>query len=81
MENGYCPYEKRCKFAHGLEELKKNDQANCRYKTRPCGGYLHEGFCTYGNRCNFIHPHSMPSAASNRKIDIDFVAIKAHSMN
>lgn len=19
MENGYCPYEKRCKFAHGLD--------------------------------------------------------------
>ena len=40
IENGYCPYEKRCKFAHGLHELKKNDQMNCKYKTKVCVGFL-----------------------------------------
>ena len=56
VENGYCPYEKKCKFAHGLHELKKNQQANSKYKTKTCGGFLQEGYCPYGNRCNFIHP-------------------------
>jgi hypothetical protein len=61
VEQGYCPYEGRCKFAHGLQELKKNHQANCKYKTKVCGGFLQEGFCPYGNRCNFIHPPSLPA--------------------
>ncbi len=56
VENGYCPYEKKCKFAHGLHELKKNQQTNSKYKTKTCGGFLQDGFCPYGNRCNFIHP-------------------------
>jgi hypothetical protein len=56
VEHGYCPYEKKCKFAHGLHELKKNQQTNSKYKTKTCGGFLEEGYCPYGNRCNFIHP-------------------------
>jgi hypothetical protein len=74
VEQGYCPYEKRCKFAHGLQELKKNHQANCKYKTKVCGGFLQEGFCPYGNRCNFIHPPSAPTHA--RELDADLLVIR-----
>lgn len=74
VEQGYCPYEKRCKFAHGLQELKKNHQANCKYKTKVCGGFLQQGFCPYGNRCNFIHPPSAPTRA--RELDANLVAIR-----
>ena len=56
MEFGYCPYGKRCKFAHGSHELRKNQQPNSKYKTKVCGVFLHEGHCMYGERCNFIHP-------------------------
>lgn len=55
MENGYCPYEKRCKFAHGSQELRKNDQLNSKYKTKECGSFKNHQFCAYGDRCNFIH--------------------------
>ena len=34
IENGACPYSYKCKFAHGLHELKKNQQFNCKYKTK-----------------------------------------------
>lgn len=55
MEFGFCPYEKKCKFAHGSHELRKNQQVNSKYKTKECGVFLTEGFCMYGERCNFIH--------------------------
>lgn len=55
MENGYCPYEKRCKFAHGLAELRKNNELNSKYKTKECGSFKNNLFCIYGDRCNFIH--------------------------
>jgi hypothetical protein len=55
LEFGFCPYEKKCKFAHGSHELRKNQQPNSKYKTKECGVYLSEGFCMYGERCNFIH--------------------------
>jgi hypothetical protein len=75
VENGYCPYEKRCKFAHGLHELKKNHQANCKYKTKTCGGFLQDGYCPYGNRCNFIHPAST-ACSQSRHLDIELASIK-----
>nr|VVW89255.1 unnamed protein product [Nymphaea colorata] len=79
VENGYCPYEKRCKFAHGLQELKKNHQANCKYKTKVCGGFLQEGFCPYGNRCNFIHPPSAPTPARARNLDPAMLSIRTEA--
>lgn len=78
VEHGYCPYEKRCKFAHGLQELKKNHQTNCKYKTKVCGGFLQEGFCPYGNRCNFIHP-SASTTPQARSLDPALLAIRLHA--
>lgn len=55
MEHGFCPYEKRCKFAHGSQELRRNDELNSKYKTKECGSFKKQQFCIYGDRCNFIH--------------------------
>ena len=55
MQNGSCPYEKKCKFAHGSHELRRNQQVNSKYKTKECGVFITQGFCLYGERCNFIH--------------------------
>lgn len=54
-ERGYCPYNQKCKFAHGSHELRQNDVPNCRYKTKKCGTYFKLGYCMYGLRCNFVH--------------------------
>ena len=75
IENGYCPYQKKCKFAHGLHELKKNQQTNSKYKTKTCGGFLQDGFCPFGNRCNFIHPSVVPVKPKPRQIDQSFLCI------
>ena len=55
MEQGFCPYQKKCKFAHGSQELRKDQQFNSKYKTKECGVFLEGGCCMYGERCNFIH--------------------------
>lgn len=55
MEYGFCPYEKRCKFAHGSHELLRNHEMNMKYKTKECDNYRLNLCCMYGNRCNFIH--------------------------
>lgn len=55
MENGFCPYQNKCKFAHGSHELRRNHQVNSKYKTKECGVFITQGFCPYGERCNFIH--------------------------
>lgn len=54
-EYGYCPYDRKCKFAHGYHELRKNNTTNCKYKTKQCVTFVKEGFCQYGSRCNFVH--------------------------
>lgn len=52
---GFCPYGKKCQFAHGPEELRCNENINLSYKTKPCFAFLKKGNCPYGHRCNFLH--------------------------
>ena len=63
VEKGYCPYENRCKFAHGIEELRAKDTwGNSElYRTRKCKVFYEKHECKFGERCNFMH--------ENRKID------------
>jgi hypothetical protein len=61
MQLGSCPYQRRCKFAHGSHELLSNHQRNNKYKTKHCGNFATNLACMYGERCNFIHarlPHA-----------------------
>lgn len=53
--NGFCPYGKKCQFAHGPQELRCNENINTSYKTKPCFSFLKKGYCPYGHRCNFQH--------------------------
>lgn len=55
MENGECPYQLKCKFAHGLHELTKDRYVNLKYKTKECIAYFNNTCCHFGIRCNFLH--------------------------
>ena len=65
-EQGHCSYGRKCKFAHGRQELRQNNATNCRYKTKECYTYCEEAFCKFGLRCNFVHtPYQRPNAPSH----------------
>lgn len=53
-ELGYCPYEHKCRFAHGKHELVKMPTKNV-LKNRKCNGFWKNGCCSYGIRCQFGH--------------------------
>ena len=55
MEHGSCPYEDKCKFAHGSHELKTKNPVNPKYKTKECNAFSNHDACPFGIRCNFIH--------------------------
>jgi len=80
MEYRVCPYEGRCKFAHGTAELLSNQQANNKYKTKMCENYNKKGCCLYGARCNFIHQDASKVQNKNREeISIELGVIKLSS--
>lgn len=48
LSHGYCPYNDKCQFAHGTNELRQNSDHNGKYKTKKCLAFFREGFCLYG---------------------------------
>ncbi|KAL5219294.1 hypothetical protein ABZP36_019978 [Zizania latifolia] len=61
-ERGVCPYGVRCRFAHGLQELRPVIR-HPRYKTLPCQMFAAASGCPYGHRCHFRHS-PLPTAES-----------------
>lgn len=53
-ELGYCPYEHKCRFAHGRQELVGRPVKQP-LKSRRCNGFWKNGCCSYGIRCQFGH--------------------------
>ncbi|KRZ91019.1 Zinc finger protein 36, C3H1 type-like 3 [Trichinella sp. T8] len=47
----YCPYGRRCTFAHSHSELRKHPK----YKTVLCNKFRTVKDCPYGANCQFIH--------------------------
>lgn len=39
IRNGTCYYGFKCQFAHGIDELRKNENQNSKYKTKRCLSY------------------------------------------
>jgi hypothetical protein len=55
LNNGFCPYGHKCRFAHGKQELSVKMIDESRYKQKECKSFREQGFCMYGPRCNFKH--------------------------
>lgn len=47
VETGKCKYGKKCRFAHGVEELRPVLR-HPKYKTQICACFYNTGFCPYG---------------------------------
>lgn len=56
-------YAKKCRFAHGQEELRCV-QRHARYKTEICRTFHLTGTCLYGVRCTFIHDDQQVTSPS-----------------
>ena len=55
-ETGQCPYGKRCKFAHGKQDLnEKKPTDRSYYKSKKCNSFNNQNICMYGVRCLFSH--------------------------
>ena len=50
-----CPYGKRCKFAHGKQELNDKKILKSSYKLKKCNSFHNRMLCPYGVRCLFAH--------------------------
>ena len=49
MENHFCQYGNKCRYAHGKDDLVIKEKIN-NYKRKLCKSFFKEGFCTYGIR-------------------------------
>ncbi|KRY31549.1 conserved hypothetical protein [Trichinella spiralis] len=47
----YCPYGRRCTFAHSRSELRRHPK----YKTVLCNKFRTLKGCPYGAECQFVH--------------------------
>lgn len=55
VEQNYCPYMEKCRFAHGKNDLQDKIIFGKNYKQKDCKSFHSKGFCPYGPRCLFRH--------------------------
>ncbi|MEI6242319.1 MAG: zinc finger CCCH domain-containing protein [Chlamydiota bacterium] len=58
-EIGSCSYGKKCRYAHGPEELQQRIRPTL-FKSRICINFILEGYCSFGSRCRFSHKLPTP---------------------
>lgn len=55
VEQNYCPYMGKCRFAHGKQDLNDKLIIGKNYKQKDCKSFHTKGYCPYGPRCLFRH--------------------------
>jgi len=55
IEQNYCPYMEKCRFAHGKHDLQDKIILGKNYKQKDCKSFHSKGYCPYGPRCLFRH--------------------------
>ncbi|OBZ82127.1 hypothetical protein A0J61_09823, partial [Choanephora cucurbitarum] len=63
-------YGKRCRYAHGQEELRPILRSN-QYKTKICRAFHENGTCSYGIRCTFIHRLDEEKGQTSHDIELN----------
>ncbi|GMT16810.1 hypothetical protein PFISCL1PPCAC_8107, partial [Pristionchus fissidentatus] len=68
-ETGRCNYGKKCKFAHGRTELRRDsmvqqggsmkEESTIRFRTMPCLKFSVLGACPYEDKCTYLHGPSI----------------------
>ncbi len=61
---GNCNYAKKCRFAHGKNELIEVVVKE-QFRKRKCINFYQKGACQYGTRCQFSHNESEWSIVSS----------------
>jgi hypothetical protein len=66
-----CPYQKKCKFAHGREEMQMKDkEKNPNYKRKDCIGFFKYWNCSYGRRCCNKHDERKFNDSENNHFNV-----------
>lgn len=55
IEKGYCSYGGKCRFAHGVKEIKSKLMFNYLFRSKPCFEFHEKLHCMYGVRCLYYH--------------------------
>lgn len=55
IEQNFCPYMEKCRFAHGKTDLHDKIIFGKNYKQKDCKSFHTKGYCPYGPRCLFRH--------------------------
>lgn len=54
-KQGSCPYNNKCRFAHGKNELMIKEINASIHKVKDCYTFFKYGYCLYGRRCCYRH--------------------------
>ncbi len=55
VENEFCVYGNKCRFAHGNLDKFVKQVNKSKYKLKDCSSFFQSNYCNYGSRCHFKH--------------------------
>jgi hypothetical protein len=77
--DGTCQYGDKCRFAHGIEELRQKTR-HAKFKEVCCDYYHYHGYCRYGIRCCYIHDIPVYAVGNTVAENIDLLLWKQRKL-